>query len=88
MSSSEAKKALLEKVAVDGVKFISLQFTDIVGTIKSVTITPGRLVKPANGDAEITSGNSTMRSTPFAEANDTLPMAVEIENVLSGDMPE
>ncbi|MFB0537608.1 MAG: glutamine synthetase family protein [Anaerolineae bacterium] len=43
MSSSEAKKALLEKVAADGVKFISLQFTDIVGTIKSVTITPGRL---------------------------------------------
>jgi len=42
MSSSDAK-ALLEKVAADGVKFISLQFTDIVGTIKSVTITPGRL---------------------------------------------
>jgi glutamine synthetase len=42
MSSSDAK-ALLEKVVADGVKFISLQFTDIVGTIKSVTITPGRL---------------------------------------------
>ncbi len=43
MNSNEANKALLEKVAADGVKFISLQFTDIVGTIKSVTITPGRL---------------------------------------------
>jgi glutamine synthetase len=43
MSSDEAKKALLERVAADGVKFISLQFTDIVGTIKSVTITPRRL---------------------------------------------
>jgi len=43
MNSSHATRALLEKVAADGVKFISLQFTDIVGTIKSVTITPGRL---------------------------------------------
>jgi glutamine synthetase len=43
MSSSEARKALLEKVMADGVKFISLQFTDILGTIKSVTITPRRL---------------------------------------------
>ena len=43
MNSSHATKALLEKVAADGVRFISLQFTDIVGTIKSVTITPGQL---------------------------------------------
>ncbi|MEE9490869.1 MAG: type I glutamate--ammonia ligase [Dehalococcoidia bacterium] len=43
MSSSEAKKALLEKAVADGVKFISFQFTDIMGTTKSVTITAGQL---------------------------------------------
>lgn len=34
---------LLERVQEDGVQFISLQFTDILGTIKSVTIPVGRL---------------------------------------------
>jgi len=32
------QKTLLERVETDGVEFISLQFTDILGTIKSVTI--------------------------------------------------
>ena len=32
------QKELLERVQADGVEFISLQFTDILGTIKSVTI--------------------------------------------------
>ena len=32
------QKELLKRVEVDGVEFISLQFTDILGTIKSVTI--------------------------------------------------
>jgi glutamine synthetase len=43
MSSNEAKKALLEKVVADGVKFISFQFIEIMGTVKSVTITAGQL---------------------------------------------
>jgi glutamine synthetase len=34
---------LLEKVREDGVQFISLQFSDVTGTIKSVTIPVGRL---------------------------------------------
>jgi glutamine synthetase len=34
---------VLEKVEADDVKFISLQFTDVVGTIKNVTIPVGRL---------------------------------------------
>ena len=34
---------LLNKVKADGVMFISLQFTDIMGTIKSVTIPVNRL---------------------------------------------
>lgn len=34
---------LLEQVAADGIHFISLQFTDIMGTVKSVTIPAGRL---------------------------------------------
>jgi glutamine synthetase len=37
------QKDVLEKARADGVHFISLQFTDILGTIKSVTITIGRL---------------------------------------------
>jgi glutamine synthetase len=32
------QKGLLERVEADGVEFVSLQFTDILGTIKSVTI--------------------------------------------------
>jgi glutamine synthetase len=34
---------LLKRVVEDGVQFVSLQFTDVVGTIKSVTIPVGRL---------------------------------------------
>jgi glutamine synthetase len=37
------KREVLERVKADGVKFVSLQFTDIVGTIKNVTIPVGRL---------------------------------------------
>ena len=33
---------LIDRVREDGVQFISLQFTDILGTIKSVTIPVGR----------------------------------------------
>ncbi|MEN8097867.1 MAG: type I glutamate--ammonia ligase [Chloroflexota bacterium] len=36
---------LIQKVRDDGVQFISLQFTDILGQIKSVTITQARLHK-------------------------------------------
>ena len=37
------QKELLEQVRSEGVEFISLQFTDILGTIKSVTIPASRL---------------------------------------------
>ncbi len=37
------KKDILARVQQDGVRFVSLQFTDILGTIKSVTIPVGRL---------------------------------------------
>ena len=37
------KKELLERVKKDEVKFISLQFTDVTGSVKSVDITPERL---------------------------------------------
>jgi glutamine synthetase len=36
---------LLDRVAADGVHFISLQFTDIMGAVKSVTIPAGRLAE-------------------------------------------
>jgi glutamine synthetase len=38
-----AKKSILDKARADGVKFIFLQFTDILGAIKSVTIPIERL---------------------------------------------
>ena len=37
------KQEVLDRVKADNVKFISLQFTDIVGTIKNVAIPAGRL---------------------------------------------
>ena len=37
------KREVLKRVKADDVKFVSLQFTDIVGTIKNVTIPVGRL---------------------------------------------
>lgn len=37
------KREVLERVEADDVKFVSLQFTDIVGTIKNVAIPIGRL---------------------------------------------
>jgi len=37
------KQEVLERVKEDDVRFVSLQFTDIVGTIKNVTIPVGRL---------------------------------------------
>jgi len=36
-------KELLSRVKEDNVKFISLQFTDVTGSVKSVDITPQRL---------------------------------------------
>ena len=43
MSLSSAKKDILSKAKSDGVKFVQLQFTDILGTIKSVSIPVERL---------------------------------------------
>jgi len=37
------KQEVLERAKADNVRFVSLQFTDIVGTIKNVTIPVGRL---------------------------------------------
>ena len=42
------EKALLERVADDEVQFISLQFTDIIGTVKSVSIPVHRLEEALN----------------------------------------
>jgi len=38
-------KILLDKIKTDGVKFISLQFTDVIGAVKSVDIPAPRLEK-------------------------------------------
>lgn len=42
------EKELLERVAEDEVQFISLQFTDIIGTVKSVSIPVHRLEEALN----------------------------------------
>jgi len=39
----EVMESFLKQVEDDGVRFVSLQFTDVMGTIKSVTIPVGRL---------------------------------------------
>ena len=41
-------KELLERIEKDNVKFISLQFTDVSGTVKSVDM-PVRKLKMASG---------------------------------------
>jgi len=38
-------KDILEQAKADNIKFVSLQFTDILGTIKSITIPVGRLAE-------------------------------------------
>jgi glutamine synthetase len=43
MIPPHAQKELLAQVASDGVKFINLQFTDILGAVKSTPIPAGRL---------------------------------------------
>jgi len=37
------KKQVLERVRDDNIKFVSLQFTDVIGSVKSVDIPPSRL---------------------------------------------
>ena len=41
--SSEEIKAMLEKVKKDNIKFVSMEFSDVVGTVKSVTIPTDKL---------------------------------------------
>jgi len=39
------KKELLERVKADGIQFISLQLSDVVGAIKNITIPVHKLVE-------------------------------------------
>ena len=39
-----SKEAILRRVSDDGIEFVNLQFTDIVGLVKSVTIPVAELV--------------------------------------------
>lgn len=43
MSSTEAQRELLARAASDGVRFVNLQFTDILGAVKSTPIPVARL---------------------------------------------
>lgn len=43
MERDKVKRELMERATADGVRFISLQFTDVVGTIKNITIPISRL---------------------------------------------
>ncbi len=48
MSSNEA---MLTRIQEDHVKFLSLQFTDVTGVVKSVDIPAGRVEPAAGPDA-------------------------------------
>jgi glutamine synthetase len=48
MSLDQARKQVLEKTRADQVKFVSLQFTDVMGTIKNVSIPAERLEEVLN----------------------------------------
>ena len=62
------KKQLMEQVKKDGVLFVSLQFTDIMGTIKSVTLPVGRLARHGAAAATVDQPSLTHASTTDAGA--------------------
>src|SRR5688572_26030570 len=43
LGQSPSKKEILERVQTEGVEFVDLQFTDVMGIVKSVTVPAGIL---------------------------------------------
>jgi glutamine synthetase len=72
---------LLKRVAEDGVQFLSLQFTDVMGAIKSVTIPLGRL-EGALGEGVWFDGSSIEGFARIYESDLVLIPDVETYRVL------
>ncbi|MEW5721329.1 MAG: glutamine synthetase, partial [Chloroflexota bacterium] len=45
MSLNDSQKHVLEQAKADGVQFVSLQLTDVVGAIKNITIPLNKLAE-------------------------------------------
>jgi glutamine synthetase len=78
---------LLKRVAEDGVQFLSLQFTDVMGAIKSVTIPLGRL-EGALGEGVWFDGSSIEGFARIYESDLVLIPDVETYRVLPWSAPE
>ena len=48
--AKRTKEEIMELVKTQNVRFIRLQFTDILGTLKNVAITPAQLEKALNNE--------------------------------------
>ena len=68
MTKEEAIKEVLEKAKKDKVKFVNLQFTDILGTVKTVTI-PVRLVEDSLRKGTWFDGSSVQGFTRIHESD-------------------
>lgn len=78
---------LLKRVHEDGVQFVSLQFTDVMGTIKSVTIPVGRL-EEALEEGVWFDGSSIEGFARIYESDLVLMPDVETYRVLPWSSPE
>jgi glutamine synthetase len=81
------KNEVLERVAADGVKFISLQFTDILGTIKSITI-PARRLEEAIERGVWFDGSSIQGFARIYESDMVLMPDASTYHVLPWSVPE
>ena len=78
---------LLKRVEKDGVQFVSLQFTDVMGTIKSVTIPVGRL-EGALEEGVWFDGSSIQGFARIYESDLVLVPDVDTYRVLPWSAPE
>jgi glutamine synthetase len=68
LGESPGKQEILERVQADGVTFVDLQFTDVMGTVKSVTIPASGLGHVIDGGQWI-DGSSIAGFTRIAESD-------------------
>src|SRR4030067_3308780 len=80
-------KELLARVKEDEVKFISIQFTDVTGTVKSVDI-PVRRLASALEDGIWFDGSSVEGFARIQESDMRLVLDVETYGVLPRTLPE
>jgi glutamine synthetase len=81
------KKEVLERVDSDGVKFISLQFTDVTGAVKSVDI-PVQRLPAALEDGVWFDGSSVEGFSRIQESDMLLVVDPQTYSVLPWSLPE